>query len=162
MLSKIGKALIILVLSLVTTACNNIKLNVENDDTQLQEKVNEENIIYAIVGDKSMEIILENNTSAIAFYELLSDGNVVVDMHDYGKFEKVGDIGSDLPQNNQEITTEPGDVILWQGNSITIYYDVNSWSLTRLGKIRNISQQELISILGGGEAKVTFSLKKMP
>ena len=81
-------------------------------------------------------------------------------MHDYGSFEKVGPLGSSLPANDTQITTEPGDVILYQGNQITIYYDVNSWNFTRLGKVQDLSQKELNSILGDGDVTVRFSLQK--
>ncbi len=61
-------------------------------------------------------------------------------MHDYGNFEKVGPLGTDLPRNDEQITTEPGDLILYQGNSFVIYYDTNSWNFTRIGKINNATQ----------------------
>ena len=115
---------------------------------KLQIEVNGE-VLYAV---------FENNSSADAFIELLKQGSVTVAMHDYGNFEKVGDLGHTLPRNDTEITTEPGDVILYQGNQITIYYDVNTWSFTRLAKIENITQTELKEFLGDGNVSVTFSL----
>ena len=81
-------------------------------------------------------------------------------MHDYGNFEKVGQLGFSLPRNDTRITTEPGDVILYQGNQITVYYDTNTWSFTRLGKIENASREELLSAFGDGEVNVTFSLSQ--
>ena len=54
----------------------------------------------------------------------------------------------------------PGDIILYQGNQITIYYDTNTWNFTKLGKIENITQKELKEILGDGDVTVTFSLNK--
>lgn len=81
-------------------------------------------------------------------------------MSDYGYFEKVGPLGQSLPTNNQQITTEAGDIILYQGNQITIYYDRNSWNFTRLGKINGVTSQQLRDILGSGDVNVTFSLEK--
>lgn len=81
-------------------------------------------------------------------------------MSDYGNFEKVGPLGQSLPTNNQQITTEAGDIILYQGNQITIYYDRNSWNFTRLGKINGVTSQQLRDILGSGDVNVTFSLEK--
>ena len=78
----------------------------------------------------------------------------------YGNFEKVGPLGQSLPTNNQQITTEAGDIILYQGNQITIYYDRNSWNFTRLGKINGVTSQQLRDILGSGDVNVTFSLEK--
>ena len=116
-------------------------------------------MIYAHVNGKVLKILAAENSSADAFLDLLQTGDVTVEMHDYGGFEKVGPLGTDLPRNDEEITTEAGDVILYQGSQITIYYDVNSWSFTRLGKVQDLSQSDLKEILGGGNATVTFSLR---
>jgi len=64
----------------------------------------------------------------------------------------------DLPRNDQQITTEAGDIILYQGNAFVIYYAPNSWNFTRLGKIDNITPEELRSILGDGDVTITLSL----
>lgn len=122
-----------------------------------QEKTMD-SIFYAHIGDNTLEITAADNSSAKAFMDLLSENDVTVDMHDYSNFEKVGDIGTELPTNDENINTEAGDVILYQGTSITIYYDTNTWDFTRLGKINNISQQELKDILGDDDVTVTFSL----
>ena len=78
---------------------------------------------------------MEDNSSAREFQELLEQGPVTIEMEDYGGFEKVGTLGTDLTRNDRQITTEPGDVILYQGNQITIYYGTNTWNFTRLAKI---------------------------
>ena len=119
----------------------------------------EERMIYAHVGGKTLRILPAENSSADAFLELLKRGDVTVEMHDYGNFEKVGPLGTSLPRNDEQITTEPGDVILYQGNQITIYYGVNSWSFTRLGKVQDLPQAQLKEILGSGNVTVTFSLR---
>ena len=117
-------------------------------------------MIYAHIGENVLEIELANNSSAEAFADLLSQGDVTVEMHDYGGFEKVGPLGATLPRNDEAITTAPGDVILYLGNQITIYYDVNSWTFTRLGRVSGLSQNELKAVLGGGEVIVRFSLAR--
>ena len=117
-------------------------------------------MIYAHIGDQVLEIQLESNSSTDAFIEQLDKGDIVVELHDYGSFEKVGPLGMDLPTNDERITTEPGDLILYQGNQITIYYDTNTWSFTRLGKVQGLSQAELKAILGDGDVTVTFSLNR--
>lgn len=111
------------------------------------------------VGDTVLTAALADNSSAEAFAELLKQGAVTVDMHDYGSFEKVGELPQTLPRNDERITTEPGDIILYLGSNITIYYDVNTWDFTKLGHIDNITQDELKAILGDGNVSVTFSLK---
>lgn len=110
---------------------------------------------------KSMTATFADNSSADAFRELISEAPLTVDMSDYGGFEKVGSLGHTLPTNDVSITTEPGDVILYLGNNITIYYDVNTWSFTRLGKIDgNPTRESILSVLGKGNVNVTFSIKE--
>lgn len=84
---------------------------------------------------------------------------MTIDMSDYGNMEKMGPIGKDLPTNDEEITTKAGDLILYQGNSLVIYYDENSWNFTRLGKIEGVTGEELLDAFGDGYVTVTFSLQ---
>ena len=100
-----------------------------------------------------------NNPSADAFIEKLNSGEVEVDMHDYGGFEKVGQLPWTLERNDEQITTEPGDVILYQGNQITIYYDQNTWDFTRLAKIDDVTKEELLDAFGDGNVTVAFWLE---
>ena len=116
----------------------------------------EESALKITVGDYELLATFEDNSSAEEFKELLSQGPVTVEMEDYGGFEKVGPLGTTLTRNDQQITTEPGDVILYQGNQITIYYGTNSWSFTRLAKIDDPT--DLKEKLGDGTVQVTFSL----
>ena len=109
-------------------------------------------------GNHKLTATLADNSSAVAFYELLKKGPLTVDMHDYGSFEKVGSLGTSLPRNDTQITTQAGDIILYQGNQITIYYDTNSWNFTRLGKVDGVTQAELKKILGKGDVTAVFSV----
>ncbi|MBQ7671148.1 MAG: hypothetical protein IJS45_10590 [Clostridia bacterium] len=101
----------------------------------------------------------EDNSSAQAFRDKLNSGGLTVEMSDYGGFEKVGDLPWELPRNDAQITTKPGDIILYQGDKITVYYGENTWNFTRLASIGNTSKEELLSALGEGDASVTFSLE---
>ncbi len=102
--------------------------------------------------------ILEDNSSARFFYGELKNGEITVQMHDYGSFEKVGPLGQSFPRNDQQINTESGDIILYQGNQISLYYDENSWSFTRLGRVEGLSQEELKNILGNGNCTAVFEI----
>lgn len=106
--------------------------------------------------DKVFYATLEDNSSAAAFAGKLSSEAIEVEMRDYGGFEKVGPLPWTLEQNDEQITTEPGDVILYQGNRITIYYDQNTWDFTRLAKIDGVSREELLDAFGDGAVTVTF------
>ena len=127
----------------------------ENPDTQ---ETTEDNTMNVIVGDTTFTATLADNSSAQALVELLQEGPLTIEMSDYGNMEKVGPIGQTLPSNNEQITTEPGDIILYQSNSLVIYYDTNSWNFTRIGKINDVSREELPDALGGGDVSVTFAL----
>jgi len=110
-------------------------------------------------GKETITATFSDNSSAKAFADRLSKGPVVVDMSDYGGFEKVGSLGFSLPTNDKRITTKPGDVILYQGNQITIYYDQNTWSFTLMAHVDGLNQQQLKDFLGKGDVKITFSLQ---
>ncbi len=125
-----------------------------------ENEKSEENIMYIKIGDTILTVELADNSSADALKEMLSEGSVTIEMNDYANFEKVGDPGKSLPQNDEQITTEAGDLILYQGNSFVIYYDTNSWNFTRLGKIKDVSAEELRDILGEGDVIVTLTLEK--
>ena len=111
-------------------------------------------------GSHTLAARLADNSSATAFYELLKQGPVTIKMHDYGNFEKVGPLGTILPRNDTQITTTAGDIILYQGNQITIYYDTNNWNFTRLGKVDGVTQAELKKILGKGDVTAVFEILK--
>ena len=111
------------------------------------------------VNDTTFTATLEENSSAKAFAEFLAQGDLTLDMHDYGSFEKVADLPRSFPRNDTQIDTDAGDIILYQGNSITIYYDKNSWNFTRLARIDNVNKKRLQQILGKGNVKATFSVE---
>lgn len=131
----------------------------QQNNPQEEEKV-DQNQFYITAGETVFTAVFSDNSSAEAFKKLLAEEPLTVDMHDYGSFEKVGEIRGTLPRNDEQIITEPGDVILYLGTSITIYYDTNSWNFTRLGKIRNVTKEDLLAALGDGDVTVTFSLEK--
>lgn len=119
----------------------------------------DDNMLYIQVGETTLTAELTENSSAAALRELLKKGPLTVHMSDYGHFEKVGNLGTALPRNDEPITTEPGDLILYQGNSFVIYYDTNSWNFTRIGKINNVTREELKALLGTGDVTVTLSIQ---
>ena len=114
--------------------------------------------LYITVGGTTLTATLVDNSSTRALVDALRKAPITYEAHDYGNFEKVGDLGQSFPTNDEPITTEPCDLILYQGHNLCIYYDVNTWDFTRLGKIDNTTQQELKAILGDGNCTVTLSL----
>ena len=86
------------------------------------------------VNEYTFEIELENNTSAKAFKEYVSKEKRILSLDDYGNFEKVGDLGTTLPRNDKTLTTKEGDIILYLGNKLCLYYNQNRSEERRVGK----------------------------
>ncbi len=130
-----------------------------NDNNNNEEDM-KTNTIKLSVGDRTFTATLVENISTQALKERLAQGPLSIRMSDYGDMEKVGSFGFSLPRNDQQITTGPGDLILYQGNSLVIYYDTNSWSFTRLGKVDGVSTRAgMLELLGGeGDIVITLSL----
>ena len=126
---------------------------------ELNIKTNTEEKIYLTINDTKISASLENNSSAQALKEQLSEGDIIINAHDYSNFEKVGDLGFSLPRNDTQITTTSGDLILYQGNKFVLYYDENSWNFTKLGHVDNMTQERLKELLGDGDVTITLSLK---
>lgn len=118
----------------------------------------EDGMLNIAVNKTVLTAALADNSSARALAELLADGPLSVEMRDYNRMEKVGPLGADLPTNDEWIDAQAGDLILYQGNQLVIYYGANSWSLTRLGRIEGVGAGELRDILGGGDVRVTLSM----
>ena len=115
--------------------------------------------ISIAVNNHTLMATLADNSSAKAFAELLNDGPLTLDLHDYGNFEKTGSLPQTLLRNDEPIDTDFGDLILYQGNQFVLYYDKNSWTFTRLGHLdSSVTKEELKSILGEGNVTVTISL----
>lgn len=110
------------------------------------------------VGGRELTAALVHNSSTEALKQMLQAGPLTIKMSDYGNMEKVGGLGKSLPANDERITTAPGDLILYQGNALVIYYAPNTWTFTRLGNIIDITREELKAALGSGDVTVTLSL----
>lgn len=130
--------------------------NETSDEKSEEEKNMKQNTFYVIVEGTTFSAIFADNAGAQALQDLLAGGDVTIQMNDYAGFEKVGSLGQSLPSSDSQTTTQAGDIVLYQGNQIVIFYGSNSWSYTRLGKIDDLTGWE--EALGGGDVSVTFSL----
>ncbi len=115
------------------------------------------NVINLKVNNHVLKVKLEDNSAAKALMNKLKKGDVTIHAEDYGGFEKVGDLGFSLPRSDKYITTSAGDIVLYEGDEISLFYNSNSWSYTKLGKVQNI--KDLKKILGTGDVKLVLSLK---
>ena len=163
---RIGILTLTVLLCSFSTACAAAPAQETVQEAAVQEtaeteiNTEEEEMLKIEVGDTVLLADFEANTSAEALKEKLKEEPLTLNMHDYGNFEKVGDLPWSLPRNDTQITTIPGDVILYLGNELTIYYDTNSWEFTRVAHIRDIDGKTLKGVLGEGNVTVTFSLQQ--
>lgn len=136
---------------------NEGKENNGNDNSGETDTTMPETIKITVSG-KTLPVKIEDNEATRALVAALSEASITYEAHDYGGFEKVGPLGLTLPANNSQITTQPGDVILYSGNQIVLFYGNNTWSYTRLGKIQYESLDELKSFLKAGEGNISVTL----
>ena len=122
-----------------------------------QEPMEEKNI-QLFFEETPVEVKWEDNASVEELKEVLENGDCVVQLHMYGGFEQVGDLGFTLTSDDEQIKTEPGDIVLYASNQISIFYGSNSWAYTRLGKITNMDQGSLEDFLAEGDISITLSL----
>jgi len=165
----IGLIVLIGIIAIILTNKFNIKgnenSNIEVKDTTnlTQEQITEtkrENIdmIKIKVNNNVLEVKLEDNEATKSLVERLKNGDITVNANEYGGFEKVGNLGFSLPRNDTSITTSSGDIVLYQGNQISLFYNSNSWSYTKIGRVQNVSSSELKNILGSGDVTLVLSL----
>ena len=138
--------LMITVLTLFCIGCT------EDNETVAQNIPETSNTKMNItINGKTMTVALVDNSATKKLVELLKDSPITYQAEDYGGFEKVGYLGHSLPTSNSQITTEAGDVILYSGNQIVLFYGSNSWSYTRLGRIEYSTMDELKDFLQAGK-----------
>lgn len=125
---------------------NNSNMPLENE-TSSEESENE--MVLNIDGQKQ-NITWENNPSVKALDDL---GELTIAMHRYGGFEQVGSIGRTITSNDVQMTTNPGDIVLYSSNQLVIFFGSNSWAYTKLGHI-NLTQNELKTLLDKSNVEV--------
>lgn len=123
----------------------------EPTETEAEMKLNVQ------VGDHLFEATLEDNAAVDALIEMMREAPIVISMRDYSGFEKVGSLGASLPASDRQTTTQAGDIVLYTGNQIVMFYGSNSWSYTRLGRIDDLTGWK--DALGSGDITASFSLK---
>ncbi len=128
-------------------------------ETDIQDNMEENKVanMNVQVGDVVFSATLEKNEAMSALVEMMRESPVVIQMSDYSGFEKVGSLGTSLPTSNSQTTTQAGDIVLYNGNQIVIFYGSNSWNYTRLGYIDDLTGWE--EALGRGDVTVIFSLQ---
>ena len=119
---------------------------------------NMEQKMYITIDGQTQSVTLVDNSATRALVEKLQQAPISVTLNSSGGFEIWGALGFSLPTSNQQMTAQPGDVILYSGSNICLFYGSNSWSYTRLGKIDGMSESELRSFLKAGESNISVTL----
>ena len=108
------------------------------------------------IGDYTFTATLEDNAAVEELLDMMKEGPVTISMNDYSGFEKVGSLGRSLTASDEQTTTAAGDIVLYNGNNIVMFYGSNSWSYTRIGKIDDLSDWK--KALGSGSITAVFTL----
>ena len=179
-MNKIFAVLLIAVCCILFSACNSERSETETtavtatqpitntiteaqkQETQTQsieqtEYIEETAALQMTIGDTPVSVDWEDNESLQALKKLCSNQPLIIQMSMYGGFEQVGSIGTDLPQNDVSTTTSSGDIVLYSGNQMVVFYGSNTWAYTRLGHITDKTQAELTELLSNGNVTITLS-----
>ena len=115
--------------------------------------------LQLVIGDTEVSVAWAENASVEALAEMVKTEPLTVQLSMYGGFEQVGPLGTSLPRNDVQTTTQAGDIVLYSGNQIVVFYGANSWVYTRLGRITDKSAAELEELLGNGDVTITLAWK---
>ncbi|MDD6178226.1 MAG: cyclophilin-like fold protein [Ruminobacter sp.] len=143
---------------------NGTILKTDNVSFDLKEPKNKQQIIKGEemqlvlrIDQKLVNVEWADNNAVKELKRLASKNNISIDTTLYGGFEQVGSLGHSLPTKDENITTNPGDIMLYNGNNIVVFFGENTWSYTRLGKIQGLSDKELEELLGKPSTKIIIS-----
>ena len=141
------------------TETEDVATETEEEATEDTEEAEEsEEMMRFYINDTELEVTWEDNDSVRALKGIASEGPITIGMSMYGGFEQVGPIGQDLPRNDRQTTTGAGDIVLYSGNQIVVFYGSNSWSYTRLGHIEGKTPEELTDMLGTADVTLTMDI----
>ena len=138
-----------------TTAIN--KQETQAQSVEQTEQTEQTSALQMTIGNTPASVDWEDNAAVQALTELCRNHPLTIQMSMYGGFEQVGSIGTDLPQNDVQTTTSSGDIVLYSGNQMVVFYGSNSWEYTRLGRITDKTQAELTELLSNGNVTITLS-----
>lgn len=128
---------------------------VEPQDTEIAET--EADTMRMSIGKTDVTVEWESNQAVADLQALVADAPLTVNLSMYGGFEQVGPLGTYLTSNDVQTTTAAGDIVLYAGNQIVLFYGSNSWAYTRLGHITSQSAEGMANLLGNGNVSITIT-----
>ena len=141
-----------LALLMLLTACG---AGTKTDRDQITQEGAES--MKMTIGDTPVAVAWEDNASVAALKALCAGQPLTIEMHMYGGFEQVGDIGASLPRDDVQTTTQAGDIVLYSGDQLVVFYDSNAWAYTRLGHVTDQTADGMGQLLGGGDVTITLT-----
>ena len=130
----------------------------ENNTSSDETGIGETTMIMKI-GDTKVNVDWEDNQAVAALRDMVREGDVTIQMSIYGGFEQVGSLGQNLPRDDKQTTTTLGDIVLYSGNQMVVFYGSNSWSYTRLGHISDKNAEDITDLLSNGDVTITISIE---
>lgn len=128
----------------------------EAEEAKTPTEEEETKMLQMKIGDTAVAVEWEENESVQALRELCRNEPLEISLSMYGGFEQVGPIGTSLPRSDVQTTTQSGDIVLYAGDQLVVFYGSNSWAYTRLGHITDQSAADMAALLGGGDVTVTL------
>ena len=110
------------------------------------------------IGETAVSVAWEDNDAVRALRELVAEQPLTIEMSMYGGFEQVGSIGTDMPRNDEQTTTQAGDIVLYAGDQMVVCYGSNSWAYTRLGRVTDKTAGEMAELLSHGDVTITVAM----
>ena len=114
--------------------------------------------MYITIDGRTKTATLVDNSATQTLVAILQSAPVTVTLNSSGGFEIWGALGFSLPTSNEQVNAQPGDIVLYNGSNICMFYGTNSWNYTLLGKIDGLSESELRTFLKAGESNISVTL----
>lgn len=118
--------------------------------------------LYITIDGVTQSATLVDNAATRELMTRLRVAPITVTLNSSGGFEIWGALGFALPTSNEQVDAQPGDMVLYNGSNICLFYGSNSWSYTRLGHIDDLNTSELRTFLKAGESNIGVTLSLAP
>ena len=155
---RIAAYILIVAMAAFLSACGGDKATESSTGEQMPEEKSEK-ILQLKIGDTAVEVAWEENESVEAIKRLCEKDPLTIQMSMYGGFEQVGPIGTGLPSNDVQTTTTSGDIALYSGNHMVVFYGSNTWEYTMLGHIKDQDKTGMTGLLSNGDVTISVSME---
>lgn len=161
-MKKIWVTFMTLILMVMADGCGLVSQSGEPMESLTFDNTDETEVDAAMkinvqIEEQSFSATLEDNAATRELVDMMKEAPVSIEMTDYSGFEKVGSLGRSLTTDDRQTTTDAGDIVLYNGDNIVMFYGSNSWSYTRIGHIDDLAGWK--EALGDGSITAVFSIE---